>query len=135
MNELEIINNFLTEAHIFYLSTVENNKPKCRPIGFHKLQNGNIYFAVGTFKEVYKQLQKNQYVEICACKGSEFLRYYGKAVFEENESMAVEILENSPGLQKIYNSTTGHKLGVFHLEDSIAEFHVMSKLKTTFNFK
>ena len=81
-NKIETVENFLKEVPTFYLTTISDNRPKCRPIGFHMLQNGKIYFGVGTFKDVYKQLEKNPYAEICACKGGRFLRYYGKAVFD-----------------------------------------------------
>lgn len=88
------------EVPVFYLSTVSDSRPKCRPIGFHLLQDGNIYFGVGTFKDVYRQLEQNPYAEICAYQGGRFLRYYGKAVFEDNEAIAAGALEKSPGLQK-----------------------------------
>lgn len=65
---IETVENFLKEVPIFYLTTVSNNKPKCRPIGFHMLKDGKLYFGVGTFKDVYKQLEINPYAEICACK-------------------------------------------------------------------
>lgn len=57
MNPIEKIEAFLKEAPTFYLATISQNKPKCQPIGFHLLENGNIYFGVGTFKDVYKQPQ------------------------------------------------------------------------------
>ncbi|MBS5283697.1 MAG: pyridoxamine 5'-phosphate oxidase family protein [Clostridiales bacterium] len=129
MNPIEKIEAFFKEAPTFYLATISQNKPKCRPIGFHLLENGNIYFGVGTFKDVYKQLQENPYAEICACKGGRFLRYYGKAVFEETDQIAASVLAKSPELQKIYNETTGYKLGIFHLEEAAAELHGMSRLE------
>lgn len=132
-NKIETVENFLKEVPTFYLTTINDNRPKCRPIGFHMLQNGKIYFGVGTFKDVYKQLEKNPYAEICACKGGRFLRYYGKAVFEDNETIAEEVLERSPGLKNFYNEATGHKLGIFHLEEATAEFHVMSKLESSYS--
>lgn len=130
---IEEIENFLKGTPTFCLATINDNKPKCRPIGFHILQNGKVYFGVGTFKDVYQQLQINPYAEICACNGGRFLRYYGKAVFEDNEEIAQAALEKSPGLQKIYNTHTGHKLGIFHLEEAVAEFHVMSKLEKSYS--
>lgn len=61
------------------------------------------------------------------------MRYYGKAVFENDNDIADTVLENSPGLKRIYNSETEHRLGFFHLENAIAEFHAMSKLEKTVN--
>lgn len=130
---IEAVEKFLKETPTFYLATVCGGRPKCRPIGFHMLRDGKLYFGVGTFKDVYKQLQANPYAEICACKGGRFLRYYGRAVFEEEDTLVAAVLEKSPGLKKVYNETTGHRLGVFHLEDATAEFHLMSKLENSFH--
>lgn len=134
MNDIHIVEDFLKGVPTFYLTTIEDNKPKCRPIGFHLLKDEKIYFGVGTFKDVYKQMIENPYVEICACKGGKFIRYYGKAVFENNDKIAESVLEKSPGLKKVYNEENGHRLGIFHLEDSKVEFHVMSKLLETYSF-
>lgn len=134
MNDIKIIEDFLSELPNFYLATTDGNQPKCRPIGFHLLKDDKIYFGVGTFKNVYKQMQENPYVEICACKDGKFLRYYGKAVFENDNVIADSVLEKSPSLKKVYNNETGHKLGIFHLENAKAELHIMSKLKETYSF-
>ena len=88
MNSIEKVNEFLTQAVTFYLTTVDGNRPKCRPIGFHMVNGDKLYFGVGEFKEVYKQMQINPNVEVCAAAGKEFLRYYGKAVFETDYSIA-----------------------------------------------
>ena len=134
MNDIKIIEDFLSEVPTFYLATTDGNQPKCRPIGFHLLKDDKIYFGVGTFKDVYKQMEANPYVEICACKGGKFLRYWGKAIFEDDDVIADSVFEKSPGLKKIYNNETGHRLGIFHLENAKAEFHIMSKLKETYSF-
>jgi hypothetical protein len=44
---------------MFYFATVDGNKPKCRPLGFQILHEDKIYFGVGDFKEVYKQIKAN----------------------------------------------------------------------------
>lgn len=58
MKPIEKVNDFLTQAGIFYLSTVDGDKPKCRPVAFHMLMDDRLYFGTGDFKEVYKQIQK-----------------------------------------------------------------------------
>ena len=134
MSDIYVIENFLTEVPVFYLTTMNGNQPKCRPIGFHCLMNDKIYFAVGTHKDVYQQMIQNPLVEICACKGAKFLHYFGKAVFEKNKAIEDHIFQKSPGLKKIYNNETGHELGIFYLENAKAEVHIMSKIKETYTF-
>lgn len=116
------INDFLTEAGIFYLATTDGDQPKMRPIGSHFEMDGKIIVGIGTFKNVYKQMVKNPKVEIVALnKKAQWLRYTGTAVFETDPKYATYSLEKNPGLKKVYNDETGKKLGMFHLENATAE--------------
>lgn len=132
MNAMEKVEAYLKEAKVFYLATVDGDQPKCRPLGFEMMVDGMLYFGVGTFKEVYRQLQANPKTEICACKGMDFLRYYGRAVFETDDRLAEIALERAPFLKEIYNETTGYKLGIFHLEDATAEFRSLMKVEESY---
>lgn len=116
------INDFLTEAGIFYLATEDGDQPKLRPIGAHFEMDGKLLFGIGTFKNVYKQMVKNPKVEIVALnKKAQWLRYTGTAVFETDPKYAAYSLEKNPGLKKVYNEQTGKTLGIFHLENASAE--------------
>lgn len=134
MNNIDKVEQFLNDVPVFYLTTVEGDKPKCRPIGFHMLIDDKLYFGIGTFKDVYKQIQKNPNVEICACKNNEFVRYYGKAVFETDDRISDMALSFQPFLRKTYNETTGKKLGMFYLENATAEFRTMTGIKESISF-
>ena len=115
------LNDFLTEAGVFFLATTDKDQPKLRPLGAHFEIDGKVLFGVGDFKEVYAQMQANPLVEIAACKpNAEWLRYTGRAVFETDPKYAAAALDAMPDLKKIYNDETGHKLMMFHLEDAIA---------------
>ena len=115
------INDFLTEAGVFFLATVDGDQPKLRPLGAHFEMDGKLLFGVGDFKDVYKQLQANPKTEIVAAKpDGHWLRYTGRAVFETDEKYAKAALEAMPRLKDIYNEQTGHKMMMFHLEDATA---------------
>ena len=115
------LNDFLTEAGVFFLATTDKDQPKLRPLGAHFEIDGKVLFGVGDFKEVYAQMQANPLVEIAACKpNAEWLRYTGRAVFETEPKYAAAALDAMPDLKKIYNDETGHKLMMFHLEDAKA---------------
>ena len=115
------VNDFLTEAGVFFLATVDGDQPKLRPLGMHLEMDGKVLFGVGDFKDVYKQLKANPKTEIVACKpDGHWLRYTGKAVFEADPKYAEAALELMPHLKNIYNEETGHKMMVFHLEDATA---------------
>lgn len=89
---------------------------------------------MGSFKEVYKQLKYNPNIEICACNGNDFLRYYGKAVFETDDTIANMVLSKAPTMQKIYNEQTGYKLCIFHLENATAEFRTKMGISEKYEF-
>ena len=123
------INDFLSETRVFYLATVDGNVPKLRPLGSHTEMDGKLLFAVGDFKDVYKQMLANPNVEIVACKANgHWLRYSGKAVFETDPKYAQAILDESPHLKHIYNDETGYKMMCFYIEDAKAvEIEVMGE--------
>lgn len=132
---VERVSKFISDAGVFYLATVNGDRPKLRPLGLSRLKDGKIYFGVGDFKEVWKQMQANPYVEISATVGSDFLRYYGKAVFEQDYAIGSEIVNGSEFLQKIYNDETGHKMAIFHLEEATAEIRaVTGDILESYNF-
>lgn len=134
MNELQKVEDYLKQVDFFSVATVDGDKPKCRPLAFHLYLNDCLYFGTGTFKEVYKQLKANPNVEICACNGEGFLRYYGRAVFEKDDTIAGMVLSKAPAMQKIYNKETGLKLGIFHLENATAEFRTKMGISEEYHF-
>ena len=116
------ISEFIDEAGIFYLATEDGKQPKVRPLGAHVEQDGKVYFTVGDFKEVYRQMKENPLVEIVAFTPADrkWLRYTGKAVFEENEAAREAVFEELPHLRKVYNENTGNRMMLFTLEDATA---------------
>lgn len=114
------IKDFLKEAGVFFLATVDGNRPKLRPLGAFLEEDGKLLFGVGDFKNVYRQMTVNPLVELVACKpNGHWLRYTGRAVFETEPKYAEQMIRES-GLESIYNEQTGNKLMVFHLEDATA---------------
>lgn len=114
------VNDFLTEAGVFFMATEDGKQPKLRPLGAHMEMDGKIIFGVGDFKDVYREMTENPLVEIVACKqNGHWLRYTGKAVFDHNEDYAKKMVE-AGHLEGIYNDKTGHKMMTFHLEDATA---------------
>ena len=129
MTNNEKVIEYLDRAGVFYVTTEDGEKPKCRPFSFKMEYGDKIYFGAGTFKDVYKQLRRNPNVEICASTGKDFIRYYGKAVFDSNPKIVEAALECMPMLKQIYNEETGNELGMFYLEDATAEFRSLFKIE------
>ena len=116
------IHEFLDEAGVFFLATEDGKQAKVRPLGAHIERDGKEYFTVGDFKAVYRQMKENPLVEIVAFTPNDrkWLRYTGKAVFEENKEVEEKIFESLPHLRKAYSPESGHKMMIFTLEEATA---------------
>lgn len=116
------VDDFLTWAKVFTLSTIADGSPRARPMGLHMVVDGSIVFGVGDFKDVYRQLIADPEVEITACIGGEWLRLHGRAVPLHDQAISEKALDMVPPLRNIYNEESGRKLEMFRLEDAVAEF-------------
>lgn len=114
---------YLKECGAFFFSTVKDDAPVTRPLGFKMLHDGELYFGVGTFKDVYKQLTANPNVYICATKpdGSGWLRVAGKAVCDSDPALVDACFQTMPELKGLYEAN-GWEMGIFHLVDGAATF-------------
>ena len=130
MSGSEKVFNFLNEAKVFYLSTIDGDKPRCRPLGLKSLIDGKVYFGEKRKKNVYKQLEKNPNCELVALKGGEWIRINGKAVFEKDFTLAEKILEENKHLKEMYTKNNW-KLMIFHIEGTV-EIIKMMKAADTF---
>ena len=129
LSTTEVIDDFLTKAKVFILGTTDGDQPRMRVLGLKIKLDDKLYFAVGTFKDVYKQLQANPKCEIVASVGMDFLRWDGKAVFTKDARL-MPIVENMmPQLVEMYKQM-GWELGFFTLEGGSAEIVNVSNQKT-----
>ena len=134
MSEIEKVNEILDKAEVFYLATVDGDAPKCRPLGFHLLDSEKIYFGVGTFKDVYKQLEVNPKLEVVAWDGEHFLRYYGEADLTKNEEIANKALKLMPEIAEVYKANNW-EMGVFYINHATAEIRNMMAVEETYKFE
>lgn len=115
------IDAYLGECGMFFFATVADGAPVVRPLGFHMEKDGQLYFGVGTFKQVYAQLKANPNVYVCACKpdASGWIRISGKAVADSDPALVDACFQISPSLKPVYEQN-GWEMGIFHLEDATA---------------
>jgi uncharacterized pyridoxamine 5'-phosphate oxidase family protein len=117
---IKIIDKFLSEAKVFTLATSVNGQPKMRMLGLKVRLEGRIFFAVGTFKDVYKQLQENPKCEILASVGTDFLRWDGTAAFVEDPRLLPIVDNLMPDIVALYKER-GWQFGFFTLRGGSAE--------------
>ena len=115
--------NFLDQNSPFFFATVDGEQPYVRPFGLAFEFGGRLYFSMGTYKESYRQLQKNPRFEVCAADTEgRWLRIRGTGALDENPALTEAAFAKSPTLKELYNEKTGHKLGFLYLKDGVAEF-------------
>ena len=74
------IQRFLKECGVYYLATVEGDQPRVRPFGTAEIFEDHLYIQTGKKKDVFKQIEANNNVEICAFKDGKWIRVTGKLV-------------------------------------------------------
>jgi len=125
---MDVIDDFLTKAGVFILGTTDGDQPRMRVLGLKLKLDDKIVFAVGTFKDVYQQLQKNPKCELLASVGMDFLRWDGEAKFFKDDRL-MPIVENMmPELVAMYKQM-GWELGFFTIEGGSAEMVNVSNQK------
>ena len=63
---MEEVFNFLKESGAYYLATMDGEQPRVRPFGTVAIFENHLYIQTGKSKDVFKQIEKNPRVEICA---------------------------------------------------------------------
>ena len=133
MSVKQEIFDYLNECGAFFFSTVKDDAPVTRPLGFKMLHEGELYFGVGTFKDVYAQLTANPNVYVCAMKpdGSGWVRVAAKAVCDDDPALVDACFQVMPDLKGVYEAN-GWEMGIFHLVDGTATFveGAMKPIKT-----
>ena len=133
MTNIEKIDNFLSECKLFYIVTIDGDKPKARPIGFKMLEDDKLYFGVGTFKDVYKQIVANPNIEVVATKtDGTWLRYDGKAKIVEDKKLEEKCLNLLGPIGQMYRDNNW-KMGMFYIEDAHVEIKAVMKTVDEFN--
>lgn len=94
--------SFLATHKDVAFATAEEKKPKIRVFQIMKRDNDILYFVTAPHKEVYRQLQKNPFVELLAMAGNVSVRITGKVSFNISDNIGQEIYETNPILKRLY---------------------------------
>ncbi len=122
---------FLNDTKIFYLATIDGDKPRVRPFGAVMEKDGKIYFCTNNQKDVYRQMQKNPNIEISATKeNGDWLRLSGKAVFDSSKDTKQKMLDECPVLKTMYSADDG-KFEIFYITNASATVFSLCGKKET----
>ena len=119
---MEKVYEFLKNAGVYYIATVDGDQPHVRPFGTINIFEGKLYVQTGKSKDVSKQIQANGKVEISAMVGSDrWIRLTGTLVEDDRIEARISMLDAYPNLQTIYKPDDGNTV-VYYIKDAAAAF-------------
>ena len=130
---MEEVYEFLKKCGVFYLATIDNDKPRVRPFGALNIYNGKLYFQTGKIKKVSQQIMINNNVEICGMADGKWIRIEGKLIRDESREAKVSMLEANPELKGMY-SPDDDNTEVLYFEHGIATICSFTEPPRVINF-
>ena len=94
---------FLKNSGVYYLATIDGDQPRVRPFGVAEIFEDKLYIQTGKSKDVSKQIQINNNVELCAFNNGRWIRVTGKLIRDERVEAKKDILDKNPNLRGMYN--------------------------------
>ena len=119
MNE---IRDFIKESGMFFIATIDNNKPKVRPFGVIEIYEDHLYIQTGKKKDVFKQIMDNNNVELCAFNNGKWIRVSGKLILDDRVEVKKYMLDQNPELRTMYNENDDNT-AVLYFENGIATIY------------
>ena len=130
---MERVYNFLKEAGVYYLATVEGDQPRVRPFGTANIFEGKLYIQTGKIKPCSRQILVNPKVEISAFHNGTWIRIAGELVEDDRVEAKKSMLDAYPDLRAMYNENDGNTQ-VFYFKNAVATFASFSAAPETVTF-
>ena len=127
------VEQFLKEAGVYYLATVDGDQPRVRPFGTVNYFDGKLYIQTGKVKNVSKQLHANPKAEICAFKDGTWLRVSGELIEDDRREARESMLDAYPDLRNMYSEDDGNT-EVFYFHNATAVFSSFTAAPEIINF-
>ena len=125
---------FLKSCGTYYLATVDGDQPRVRPFGTIDIFEDKLYIQTGKVKDVSKQIQANNKVEICAFSADgKWIRVSGKLIRDDRIEAKEHMLEQYPHLKAMY-SAADDNTEVLYFEDATAVFSAFGAEPRTVKF-
>ena len=118
---MERVCQFLKDAGVYYLATVEGDQPRVRPFGTAHIFEGKLYIQTGKVKPTSKQLLANPKAEVCAFKDGVWVRIAGDLVEDDRVEAKKSMLDAYQSLRAMYDENDGNTQ-VFYFKNATATF-------------
>ena len=124
---------FLKDAGVYYLATVEGNQPRVRPFGTAHIFEGQLYIQTGKVKPCSRQILANPFVEICAFHQGSWIRIAGELVEDDRVEAKKSMLDAYPNLRGMYNENDANTQ-VFYFRNAAATISSFTAAPETITF-
>ena len=118
---MQRVHDFLKEAGVYYLATVEDDQPRVRPFGTVNLFEGKLYIQTGKVKPTSRQLAANPKAEICAFHNGAWIRIAGELIEDDRLEAKKSMLDAYPNLRGMYDENDGNTQ-VLYFKNAVATF-------------
>jgi uncharacterized pyridoxamine 5'-phosphate oxidase family protein len=118
---MERVCNFLKDAGVYYLATVEGDQPRVRPFGTAHIFEGKLYIQTGKIKPCSRQIAENPKVELCAFHNGAWVRIAGELAEDDRLEAKKSMLDAYPNLRGMYDENDGNTQ-VLYFRNAVATF-------------
>ena len=113
----------MKDCGTFYLATNDEGHPRVRPFGAVCEFEGKLYFVTNNQKNVYNQMKKNPYVEICGFYKGSWIRVEGEVEEDLRREARVAMMEdNEKALSSMY-TVDDNLMTVFYFKSGTATIY------------
>ena len=130
---MEKVCNFLKEAGVYFLATVEGDQPRVRPFGPANIFDGKLYIQTGKVKPCSKQIMANPKVEISAFHQGTWVRITGELVEDDRIEAKKSMLDAYPNLRGMYDENDSNTQ-VLYFKNAVATFSSFGAAPETIEF-
>ena len=127
------VQEFLKDAGVYYLATMDGEQPRVRPFGTAEIFEDKLYIQTGKKKDVYKQIEQNNNVEICAFKDGKWIRISGKLIADDRVEAKKDMLDKNPNLRGMYDENDDNTI-VLYFESAKAVISSFTEAPKTIEF-
>ena len=118
---MERVCQFLKDAGVYYLATVEGDQPRVRPFGTAHIFEGKLYIQTGKVKPCSKQIMENPKVELSAFHQGTWIRVAGELAEDDRLEAKKSMLDAYPQLRGKYDENDGNTQ-VLYFRNATATF-------------
>lgn len=130
---MERVCQFLKEAGVYYLATMEGDQPRVRPFGTAHIFEGKLYIQTGKIKPTSRQLAANPKAEICAFMNGKWIRIAGELIEDDRVEARKSMLDAYSNLRNMYDENDGNTQ-VLYFRNAIATISSFTEPEVVIEF-